>query len=32
VTQSVTSKVQDRLLSGKRSFIRLDVQEVCARG
>ena len=32
VTQSVISKVHDRLLSGKRSFIRLDVQEVCARG
>ena len=32
VSESVIAKVRDRLLSGKRSFIRLDVEEVRARG
>lgn len=32
VPESVITKVHDRLLSGKRSLIRLDVQEVRARG
>ena len=32
VPDSVVAKVHDRLLSGKRSFIRLDVEEVRARG
>jgi nitroimidazol reductase NimA-like FMN-containing flavoprotein (pyridoxamine 5'-phosphate oxidase superfamily) len=32
VPDSVAAKVRDRLLSGKRSFIRLDVEEVCAHG
>jgi nitroimidazol reductase NimA-like FMN-containing flavoprotein (pyridoxamine 5'-phosphate oxidase superfamily) len=32
VPQSVIAKVYDRLRSGRRSFIRLDVEEVRARG
>lgn len=32
VPESVVAKVRDRLLSGKRSFIRFDVEEVRARG
>ena len=32
VPDSVVAKVHDRLLSGKRSFIRLEVEEVRARG
>ncbi|MDT5127617.1 MAG: hypothetical protein QOH54_3261 [Mycobacterium sp.] len=32
VSDSVVAKVHDRLLSGKRSFIRLDVEAVRARG
>jgi hypothetical protein len=32
VPDSVIAKVHDRLLSGKRSLIRLDVEEVRARG
>ena len=32
VPDSVVAKVHERLLSGKRSFIRLDVEEVRARG
>jgi nitroimidazol reductase NimA-like FMN-containing flavoprotein (pyridoxamine 5'-phosphate oxidase superfamily) len=32
VPHSVIAKVHDRLLSGKRSFIRLNVEEVRARG
>jgi uncharacterized pyridoxamine 5'-phosphate oxidase family protein len=32
VPESVVAKVHDRLLSGKRSFIRLEVEAVRARG
>jgi nitroimidazol reductase NimA-like FMN-containing flavoprotein (pyridoxamine 5'-phosphate oxidase superfamily) len=32
VSEAVVANVHDRLLSGKRSFIRLDVDEVVARG
>jgi uncharacterized pyridoxamine 5'-phosphate oxidase family protein len=32
VPDSVITKVHDRLLSGKRSLIRLDIEEVRARG
>ena len=32
VPESVITKVHDRLLSGKRSLIRLDIEEVRARG
>ncbi len=32
VPQSVITKVHDRLLSGKRCFIRIDLEEVQARG
>jgi uncharacterized pyridoxamine 5'-phosphate oxidase family protein len=32
VPESVIAKVHDRLLSGKRSLIRIDVEEVRARG
>jgi hypothetical protein len=32
VPESVIAKVHDRLLSGKRSFIRLDIEEVRAVG
>jgi len=32
VSESVVAKVRDRLLSGKRSFIRFDIEKVRANG